>query len=177
MWPFTINCHILWQLIVTHRISWHIWSCIIMLLTSLHRCKRKRLLLRDETPIMASNMTETAVCSQSNGIHGTKELHHALSTPKRFMALWTFSVPAKSCIQIFFKTYNLNVTNKLYIKTGDWIDHIVSDKRRRFIYERLALNSSVISIAYSHMVHTTEKPVINFSLRLSTLQCVCPVRK
>ena len=88
------------------------------------------------------------------------------------MALWTFSVPAESCIQIFFKTYNLDVLNKLYIKTGDWIDCIVADKRR-FTYERLALNASVVSIVYSQMMHKISKPVINFSVRLSTLQCRC----
>ena len=153
------------------------WLCTIMLLTSLHRCQRKPLLLRDETPIAVSNMTGTAVCNKSNSVHGTEELHYHLSTQKKFMALWTFSVPANSCIQIFFKVNHLNSINKLYIKTGDWIDHIVSDKRRRFIYERLAVNSSVVSIAYSNMVPKTRNPLIHFSLTLTTLSCKCSVRK
>lgn len=132
--------------------------------------------MRCETPIIVITMNDTAVCHDGNAIiYGTKDLKHILSAEKRFMALWTFRVPAETCIQIFFKTYNVHSLNKLYIKTGEWVDNIASStRRRRFVYERLALNASVISIAYSHVLHTEEDPVIQFTLRLSSLQCRCP---
>ena len=139
-----------------------------------HRCTRKQLLIRRETPVTFLCINKTRICHPSNAIYGTRDLQHIFATEKRFMALWTFSVPAESCIQIFFKTHNVLAHNKLYIKTGEWIDSIASAKRRRFVYERLAMNSSVISIAYSHLVYTREVPVIQFTLRLSTLQCTCP---
>ena len=142
-----------------------------------HRCARRDYLLRGETPITVITMNDTTVCHDSSTIiYGTKDLYHTLSVEKRFMALWTFRVPAETCIQIFFKTYNVLPRNKLYIKTGEWVDSIASSTQRRFVYERLALNSSVISIAYSHFMSTKQKPVIQFKLRLSTLQCRCPAR-
>ena len=124
------------------------------------------------------NMHECKLSEETRN-YGTKQLQHYIkvNATTSFMAVWSFQVPADNCVKLCLRS-SLAGTDKLYVKTDQWIETITahSAKHHWSEFSRFSMNDSYVSMIYVYNPHgrkVLHKPYLQFSIARSPVSCSC----
>ena len=123
---------------------------------------------RNDVPIACENISEQTDCQKATW--GTQQLEEYAN--QSFMAVWTFTVPAKKCVNIQFNISNFTKDDdRLFVKFSDGLDPVHMHQEELFSINRMAMNRTVISIFFSY--RSLQFPRMHFTFKLTNLDCSC----